>query len=108
MIIVYIVFFGWMGNRLFRGTIEGAAECSGIGSCSWHLLVLMTTANFPDVMLPAYGLNQGYVLFFFIYMIFGLFFLMNLVLAIFYTNYSNRIQETIDKFEDTKVDYLKQ
>lgn len=66
----------------------------------------MTTANFPDVMLPAYTVNKGYALFFIIYIVIGLYFLLYLVLAIFYSNYKNRVEKTIDKFEDIRENFL--
>jgi len=51
------------------------------------MFVLLTTSNFPDVMLPAYGKNRLDCLFFIFYLVVGLFLLMNLLLAIFYSNY---------------------
>lgn len=43
------------------------------------MFVLITTANYPDVMMPAFN-NSPYAFFFFLlYLGFGLFFLMNLV-----------------------------
>lgn len=50
----YILFFAWVGSRLFRGTPEGIENFSSFGESAFGLLVLMTTANFPDFMLPAY------------------------------------------------------
>ena len=45
----------------------------------WELLVLLTTANFPAVMLPAYSRNRAYAAFFVTYVCFGVFFLLNYV-----------------------------
>ena len=57
----------------------------------WSILIMMTTANFPNVMLPAYGMNQAYVIFFLVYQIIGLYFLRNVLLAVFYSNYLHRV-----------------
>ena len=46
-----------------------------------HMLVLLTTANYPDVMMPAYNASRPSVLFFVSFLLVGLFFCMNLVLA---------------------------
>ena len=50
-----------------------------------QLTVLITTANFPDIMLPAYGSHRPfaylYILIFVPFLLIGLFFLMNLALA---------------------------
>ena len=38
-----------------------------LGDSFWNMMVLMTTSNYPDVMLPAYQQNRGYFYFFGIY-----------------------------------------
>jgi hypothetical protein len=87
LFISYIVATGWIAYRLFRGTVEGSAQCSTIELCLWNHLVQITTSNFPDVMLPAYSMSPFYLLFFLGYMILGLYFLSNVQLSIIYVNF---------------------
>ncbi|RHY66352.1 hypothetical protein DYB30_002930 [Aphanomyces astaci] len=54
---------------------------------AWQLLILLTTANFPDIMMPAYTRNRAYGLFFIVFVAFGLFFMMNLILAQVFNNF---------------------
>jgi len=70
------------------------------------LLVLLTTANFPDYMLPAYKENRWNSLFFIVFLIVALFLLMNMLLAIFYSNYKKRYEETIERFKEGRNEYL--
>ena len=54
-IMLYVFYFSWMGNRLFSGTIEGIEYFSTINESFFSMFVLLTTSNFPDIMLPSYG-----------------------------------------------------
>jgi len=91
---------------LFRGTPEGIENFSTFGESAFGLLVLLTTANFPDFMLPAYQVSRLNCIFFISFLIFGLFLLMNLLLAIFYSNYQLRFQQQINSFVEERNNYL--
>ena len=106
LMVGYVLFFGWVGVRLFRGTIEGEKYFTSLWDGIFNLMVLLTTANFPDIMLPAYKSNQAYSLFFIIYLIMGVFFMMNLILATFYSNYKNRVDRTLNDFMEERKNYL--
>lgn len=62
------------------------------------MFVLLTTSNYPDVMLASYAQQRRFAVFFISYLVIGLFMLMNLLLAIFYSNYQERVDASIDKF----------
>ena len=56
-----------------------------------NMFTLLTTANFPDVMLPSYHENYFFALFFVSYLIFGLFLLLNLLLASVFNKFKERL-----------------
>lgn len=57
------------------------------------MTVLLTTANFPDVMLPALHQSPWYALFFMSYLFMGLYFLLNVLLATIFSGYKRKLQE---------------
>ena len=105
-IIVFIIYFSWMLQRYFSGTLEGVQYFDSFNNSFYNMLVLITTSNFPDIMLPAYQINRFDAIFFIIYLIIGLFLCMNLLLAIFYSNFKQRFEETLGKGEQERSEYL--
>ncbi|XP_036385875.1 two pore calcium channel protein 1-like [Megalops cyprinoides] len=53
------------------------------------LFVLLTTANFPDVMMPAYSRNRWSCVFFIVYLSIELYFIMNLLLAVVFDTFND-------------------
>ena len=71
-----LLFFALVAIILFPITTEeGRMYFPSLLTGMWSLLVLLTTANFPDVMLPAYRVSRAAFLYFFLFMIVGMFFL---------------------------------
>ncbi|XP_046575714.1 LOW QUALITY PROTEIN: two pore calcium channel protein 1-like [Haliotis rubra] len=63
--------------------------------CVWDLYVLVTTANNPDVMMPAYDFNNFFAIFFIIYLIICLYIFMSIVLAAIYNNYKKNLKNEV-------------
>jgi len=88
LLVAYLCFSSWIATLVFPLRLEGDEYLGEWSEATWELLVLLTTANFPKVMMPAYTRNRGYALFFVPYVCFGIFFLLNYVLAVVYSAYT--------------------
>ena len=71
------------------------------------MLILITTANFPDVMMPAYDTKSIYSLYFIIYLMFGLFILMNILLANVYLKFMSRFENLAQNYSEKRISMVK-
>ena len=88
---VITIFYAWFGVVLFNQTDQGKEAFPTLMEGVWSLWIMVTTANYPDVMMPAYNDNRVMALFFISYMLFSFFYLMNLVLAVACNSYDESI-----------------
>ncbi|XP_053445659.1 two pore calcium channel protein 1-like isoform X2 [Nycticebus coucang] len=93
--------FSLMALKLFgdRGlkTAEGSPYFANILEIAFELYVLVTTANSPDVMMPAYDFNWWYSLYFVTYIIINTYIFMSVFLAVVYNNYRKHLKNEIRK-----------
>uniref|UniRef100_A0A8C0X4T0 Ion transport domain-containing protein n=1 Tax=Castor canadensis TaxID=51338 RepID=A0A8C0X4T0_CASCN len=96
-----VLIFSLMALKLFgdRGlrTAEGASYFTNILETAFELYVLVTTANSPDVMMPAYNFNWWYSLYFITYIIINTYIFMSVFLAVVYNNYRKHLKNEIRK-----------
>jgi len=107
-IFAYIMYFAAVGMFIFDGTQTGFTSFSSLGDSFYSLIILITTSNFPDIMLYAYAESTVYVLFFVIFVLFGVFFLLNLLLGVIFDNYKRRIEELRLAKGTERLQYIKQ
>ena len=88
VLVLYVLTYGWAAVLLFRRAEEGVSDFDTLAEAIWTLLITLTTANFPDVMMPFYTRSRLVVLFFGPYLLLGHIFLLNLVLAVVVHAYS--------------------
>eukprot|EP00761_Pharyngomonas_kirbyi_P013252 gb/GECH01013279.1/.p1 GENE.gb/GECH01013279.1/~~gb/GECH01013279.1/.p1 ORF type:complete len:556 (+),score=116.92 gb/GECH01013279.1/:1-1668(+) len=68
------------------------------------LFILLTTANFPDVMLPSYRSTKFAGIFFVVFLVFGLYLVMSLVMALVYDIYrSDLCVEALDRVDEERT-----
>lgn len=90
-IFMYITFFSLILFFEFKYSLEGFNYFLSPHEAIYNMIILMTTANFPDVMLPGYYERRLNSLFFIIYLVFGLYFLQNILLAVVIDIYKRRL-----------------
>ncbi|KAK8737311.1 hypothetical protein OTU49_004433, partial [Cherax quadricarinatus] len=61
------------------------------------LYVLVTTANNPDIMMPAFDDSAYYVIFFVAFLVICFFIYMNIILAVIYNNYRKHLKNEVRK-----------
>jgi len=111
-ITILMTIFSWVfvfaisGFYLFRYSLEGAAYFTTVKRSFMSMFTLLTTANFPDVMLLAYNENYFYMLFFATYLLVGLYFLLNLLLASVFSKYKKRLTERIERNANLRRDQV--
>ncbi|XP_045056576.2 two pore channel protein 1 isoform X5 [Desmodus rotundus] len=83
MIIFAILGFYWFSSD------PSDPYFSTLESSIVSLFVLLTTANFPDVMMPSYSRNPWSCVFFIVYLSIELYFIMNLLLAVVFDTFND-------------------
>ncbi|CAF0799248.1 unnamed protein product [Rotaria sp. Silwood1] len=89
MALAHILFFAIIAMFLFPRSKEvnnsqGSTYFSSLHDSVFQLLVLYSTANNPDVMMPAYSDNRLNVLFFLVFVIIGIYWIQNIITAVVY------------------------
>nr|XP_053642305.1 two pore channel protein 1-like isoform X2 [Cherax quadricarinatus] len=78
----------WVDGRPYFGTYWDSL---------FDLYVLVTTANNPDIMMPAFDDSAYYVIFFVAFLVICFFIYMNIILAVIYNNYRKHLKNEVRK-----------
>ncbi|KAG7386338.1 Two pore calcium channel protein 1 [Phytophthora pseudosyringae] len=92
-LVFLIVLYAVLGMVLFVGSAEAESYFKSFEDACLSLIILLTTANFPDVMMPIYSQARVYSIFFISFLMIGQLLVMNLVFASIYQHYRQEIAE---------------
>uniref|UniRef100_A0A668V6M6 Ion transport domain-containing protein n=1 Tax=Oreochromis aureus TaxID=47969 RepID=A0A668V6M6_OREAU len=94
-----ILIFSLMALKLLgkRGltNINGTPYFTSYLEIMFDLYVLVTTANSPDVMMPAYNANFFFAVFFIVYILINTYIFMSVFLAVVYNSYKKYLKEEV-------------
>ena len=91
LLALVVLSFALLTFRLYRGTMQGQSWFLTFEDSWYNMLVLMTTCNFPDIMLYAYDETRASSLVFISFLIISIFLFMNLTLANMFFFYVKRL-----------------
>ncbi|XP_053473310.1 two pore segment channel 3 [Ictalurus furcatus] len=83
-----------LGKRNLK-TIDGAPYFTNYLEIVFDLYVLVTTANSPDIMMPAYNYSSYFAIFFILYIVINTYTFMSVFLAVVYNNYKKYLKEEV-------------
>ncbi|RZC47818.1 hypothetical protein C5167_040764 [Papaver somniferum] len=88
------------------GTQQGRTTFYSFGVTMYQMFLLFNRSNDPDVWIPAYKESRWYSLFFILYILLGVFFLSNLILAVVYDRFKAQLAGQVAKKDKLRTRIL--
>ncbi|CAN1231205.1 Two pore calcium channel protein 1 [Linum perenne] len=101
-VIFFILSISWVAYVMFEDTEQGKTVFTSYAVTLYQLFILFTTSNNPDVWIPAYKESRWYSLFFVIYVLLGVYFVTNLVLAVVYDSFKNQLVKQVAEADNMR------
>ena len=112
LFLLVILLFAIMFYKLFKDKgmvkVEGGPYFANFFDSYWDLYVLVTTANSPDIMMPAYDQIAFYSIFFIVFETVCLYVFMSIFLAVVYNNYRKNLKEEVKEALERKKQLVDQ
>lgn len=105
-IFAYILFFVLTVFYFYRPTAEGILNFGSLMDAYKNMTILFTTANYPDIFLM--GMNDSYFncFLFMLFMLLGLYFLTNLLVANVFNKYTDRMEAKRNQRRSKRNQYI--
>ncbi|KAK9922479.1 hypothetical protein M0R45_030941 [Rubus argutus] len=105
--LLFLLFASWLAYVIFEETQQGTTVFTSYGTTLYQMFVLFTTSNNPDVWIPAYKASRWYCLFFVIYVLLGVYFVTNLILAVVYDSFKSQLVKQVSEMDQMRKTILK-
>ncbi|KAK4484451.1 hypothetical protein RD792_007034 [Penstemon davidsonii] len=105
--LLFLLFSSWLAFVIFEDTQQGKIVFTSYGETLYQMFVLFTTSNNPDVWIPAYKASRWYSLFFVLYVLLGVYFVTNLILAVVYDSFKCELVKQVAEKDRTRTRILK-
>ena len=107
IIIAYFVLYIIVGFIFFANS-TAADSFQTINESMYTVFILFTVSNYPDVQNPYFEANRLSMIYFWSFLLIGIFLLSNLLLAQIFLNYKNLIDKKLKKYKKDVDDYFKE
>lgn len=97
--LLFLLFSSWLAFVIFEDTEQGKMVFTSFGTTLYQMFVLFTTSNNPDVWIPAYKASRWYCLFFVLYVLIGVYFVTNLILAVVYDSFKSQLAKQVSEMD---------
>uniref|UniRef100_A0A0D3ESH0 Two pore calcium channel protein 1 n=1 Tax=Oryza barthii TaxID=65489 RepID=A0A0D3ESH0_9ORYZ len=104
--LLFLLFASWLAYVTFEDTPQGKTVFSSYGTTLYQMFILFTTSNNPDVWVPAYKSSRWSSLFFIVYVLLGVYFLTNLILAVIYDSFKEQLAKQVSQADCTRKSIL--
>ncbi|CAL0323640.1 unnamed protein product [Lupinus luteus] len=95
--LLFLLFASWVAYVMFEDTIQGKTVFTSYGTTLYQIFILFTTSNNPDVWVPAYKASRWYCLYFILFVLLGVYFVTNLVLAVVYDSFKSELVKQVSE-----------
>ncbi|XP_027126939.1 two pore calcium channel protein 1B isoform X3 [Coffea arabica] len=101
--LLFLLFSSWIAFVIFEDTEQGNTVFTSYGMTLYQMFVLFTTSNNPDVWIPAYKASRWYCLFFVLFVLLGVYFVTNLILAVVYDSFKNELVKQVAEKDRLRI-----
>ncbi|KAE8686509.1 Two pore calcium channel protein 1 [Hibiscus syriacus] len=104
--LLFLLFASWVAYVMFEDTEQGKTVFTSFGTTLYQMFVLFTTSNNPDVWIPAYKASRWYSIFFVLYVLIGVYFVTNLILAVVYDSFKGELAKQVSEMDRNRRNIL--